>query len=267
MPVAPARSEVPEGSTSRPEGPVVLITGASSGIGAAVADRFAAAPGWHLLLHGRDKERLEEVASRTGGAVLRADLADPASAEHIARRAVESAGHVDVLVAAAGIGWAGPFTAIPPAAIDEVLAVDLASVVHLVRRLLPQMVARGRGRVVLLGSIAGAVGVEDEAVYSAAKAALAAFADSLRYELKGSGVQICLVIPGIVDTPFFERRGAPCLRSRPKPVPAEQVAEAVWRMVVGRDRAEVFIPLWLRLPARIHGAVPVVFRRLAERFG
>ncbi|MEW2633055.1 SDR family NAD(P)-dependent oxidoreductase [Streptomyces sp. NPDC048389] len=246
---------------------MVLITGASSGIGAAVADRFAGAPGWRLLLHGRDKVRLDEVASRTRGAVLRADLADPAGAAHLARTALESAGHVDVLVAAAGIGWAGPFTAIPPAAIDEVLAVDLASVVHLVRRLLPQMVARGRGRVVLLGSIAGSVGVEEEAVYSAAKGALAAFADSLRYELKGSGVEICVVVPGVVDTPFFERRGTPYHRSRPKPLPADRVAEAVWRAVVRRNRDEVFVPPWLRLPARVHGAVPVVFRRLAERFG
>jgi short-subunit dehydrogenase len=249
------------------KGPVMLITGASSGIGAAVATRFAAAPGWRLLLHGRDAERLEHVAARTGGTPLRADLSDPASADRIAAEAIGSAGRVDVLVAAAGVGWAGPFTAIPASAIDEVLAVDLASVVHLVRHLLPQMVERGRGRIVLLGSIAGAVGVGDEAVYSAAKAALGTFADSLAYELRGTGVTISLVLPGIVDTPFFERRGTPPRRTGLKLLTPEQVAEAVWRAVMRRHRAEIFLPRWLRLPARIHGAVPLVFRRLAERFG
>ncbi|GGT37834.1 oxidoreductase [Streptomyces kurssanovii] len=246
---------------------MMLITGASSGIGAAVATRFAAVPGWRLLLHGRDAERLDQVAARTGGTALRADLADPASAGRIAADAIGTAGRVDVLVAAAGVGWAGPFTAIPPSAIDEVLAVDLASVVHLVRQILPQMVERGRGRIVLLGSIAGAVGVGDEAVYSAAKAALGTFADSLAYELRGTGVTISLVLPGIVDTPFFERRGTPPRRTGLKLLTPEQVAEAVWRAVMLRHRAEIFLPQWLRLPARIHGAAPLVFRRLAERFG
>ncbi|MEU0372717.1 SDR family NAD(P)-dependent oxidoreductase [Streptomyces sp. NPDC006283] len=252
---------------TRAERPVVLVTGASSGIGAAVAARFAADAGWQLLLHGRDEERLSQVAARTGGTILDADLTDPASADQLARAAVEAAGGVDVLVAAAGIGWAGRFVSIPLSAIDEVLAVDLASVVRLVRLLLPQMIERRRGRVVLMGSIAGAVGVEDEAVYSAAKAALGVFADSLRYELRGSGVEICLVLPGVVDTPFFVRRGTPCRDTNLKPVPAEQVAEAIWRAVVRRNRSELFIPGWLRLPARIHGVAPAVFRRLAERFG
>jgi short-subunit dehydrogenase len=129
------------------------------------------------------------------------------------------------------------------------------------------MIERGRGRIVLLGSIAGAVGVGDEAVYSAAKAALGTFADSLAYELRGTGVTICLVLPGIVDTPFFERRGTPPRRSGLKALTPEEVADAVWRAVMMRARAEIFLPKWLRLPARIHGAVPLVFRRLAERFG
>lgn len=248
-------------------GPVVLITGASSGIGAAVAARFAVDRRWRLLLHGRDEERLGQVAARTGGTVVRADLAAPAGVDEVVRAAEEGVDRVDVLVAAAGVGWAGPFTAMPRAAIDDVLAVDLTSVLHLVRCLLPGMIGRGRGRVVLLGSIAGAVGVGGEAVYSAAKAALGAFTDSLRYELKGTGVEICVVLPGVVDTPFFERRGAPCRPSPVKAVQAEQVAEAVWRSVMGPNRDEIFVPGWLRLPARIHGAAPAVFRRLAERFG
>lgn len=168
---------------------------------------------------------------------------------------------------AAGIGWSGPFITMPHSAIKQVLAVDLEAVLRLVRRVLPQMVDRDTGTVVLVGSIAGAVGVRDEAVYSAAKAALSMFAESLRYELTGTGVDICLVVPGIVDTPFFARRGTPCRPSRVRPLPASQVAEAVWRAVVQRHRPEIFIPRWLRLPAMVHGVAPGVFRRLAARFG
>lgn len=175
-------------------------------------------------------------------------------------------GRVDALVCGAGIGWAGSFTGMPLEAIDRVLSVNLAAVVHLVRLLLPGMVARRTGRVVLIGSVAGTVGVRDEAVYSATKGGLMAFADSLRYELASSGVRVSMVMPGAVDTPFFGRRGVPYGRSRPKPVPPGQVADAVRRALVS-GRSDAYVPGWLSVPARLHGAAPGVFRTLAQRFG
>ncbi|MEV0600180.1 SDR family NAD(P)-dependent oxidoreductase [Streptomyces sp. NPDC050315] len=245
--------------------PVALITGASSGIGAAVASRFAAEGGWQLLLNGRDEERLDRIADRCGATALPCDLADPAGCGELVDRALDVASGVDVLVAGAGIGWAGPFTAMPPAAIDEVLAVDLAAVLHLTRRVLPDIVRRDRGHLLFVGSIAGAVGVREEAAYSAAKAAVAAFAESLRYELAGSRVRVSLVVPGAVNTPFFTRRGAPYQRSRPRPIAAARVADAVWD-AVEHERSEVFVPGWLQLPARFKGLAPALFRRLATRF-
>ncbi|MGV9253850.1 SDR family NAD(P)-dependent oxidoreductase [Streptomyces sp. NPDC003697] len=243
-----------------------LVTGASSGIGAAVARRLAAEDDWRLVLSGRDERRLRQVAGQAPALTFSADLTRPGGGRELTEFALDHAGRVDLLVAGAGVGWAGDFSRMPPSAVDEVVHVDLLATMHLVRGLLPHMVAAGSGRVVLIGSLAGSVGVRGEAVYSAAKAALGVFADALRYELRGTGVGVSHVIPGVVDTPFFERRGTPYTRSRPKPVPPERVAEAVWK-AVRKGRDEVFVPGWLRLPVRVRGTAPGLYRRLAAQFG
>ncbi|HZP52638.1 MAG TPA: SDR family NAD(P)-dependent oxidoreductase [Actinocrinis sp.] len=169
-------------------------------------------------------------------------------------------------MASAGVGWCGPFEVMPPARIDEIVTVDLVAVMHLVRLLLPHMIARGRGHVVLVGSVTGCTAVAKEAVYSAAKAGLSAFAESLRYELVGTGVRVTLVVPGVVDTPFFERRGVPYLRNYPRPVPAMRVADATID-AIRRGRDEVYVPRWMGVPGRVRGAAPKLYRTLAARFG
>lgn len=244
---------------------VALVTGASSGIGAATARRFAAG-GWHLLLSGRDRRRLEETASGTSAVLLPADLAAPDGAKLLAEAALREAGRIDVLVAGAGIGWAGPFLTMPHTDIDRVLFLDLTATLHLVREVLPAMVAAGGGRVVLVGSVAGSVGVREEAVYSAAKAGLAAFAEALRQELRGTGVGVTLVVPGAVETGFFARRGRPYHRTYPRPTSPGRVAAAVWD-AVSRSRDDTYIPAWLTLPTRVRALTPALYRRLLNRFG
>jgi short-subunit dehydrogenase len=244
--------------------PVVLVTGASSGIGAATSARLAGA-GWYPLLSGTDADRLSELAKRVGGAALPGDLSEPGGAEQLASRALAVAGRVDALIANAGIGWRGPFTGMPLDMIDRMIALNLTAPLRLTRLLLPAMVERGSGCLVLTGSIVGRLGVREEAAYSATKAALGMFAESLRYELRGTGVRVRLVLPGVVDTPYFSRRGNPYHRRRPRPVPAERVAEAVHRLLTGR-REELAVPGWLRVPERLHGCAPSLFRRLADRF-
>ncbi|HEU5354937.1 MAG TPA: SDR family NAD(P)-dependent oxidoreductase [Actinocrinis sp.] len=245
---------------------VALVTGASSGIGAALAQRLADQRRWRLLVSGRDQAQLSRVAKRTGAVALRADLSAPGSGEDLAQTALGTAGRVDLLVASAGVGWRGPFETMPLASIDEIVTVDLLAVMHLVRLLLPHMIARGHGHVVLVGSVAGCAAVAQEAVYSAAKAGLSAFAESLRFELAGTGVRVTLVVPGVVDTPFFERRGVPYLRTYPRPVPAMRVADATIE-AIRRGRAEVYVPRWMGVPGRVRGAAPKLYRTLAARFG
>ncbi|WP_371494015.1 SDR family oxidoreductase [Kitasatospora sp. NBC_00374] len=263
LPQAPSPGPRPAADGRRR--PVALITGASSGIGAATAVRLARA-GWYPLVSGTDPRRLAEVAARTGGHALAEDLAVHGGAQRLAERAVAVAGRVDALVASAGVGWRGPFAEMPPDVLDRIVEVDLAAPLRLARMLLPGMLERRRGRIVLLGSMAGQVGVGDEAAYAAAKAGLALFAESLWYELRGTGVGVRIILPGAVDTPFFARRGTPFHRERPRPVSPERIAEDVLRALTGhRDR--LFAPSWLAMPARLHGAAPELFRQLAARFG
>jgi short-subunit dehydrogenase len=244
---------------------VVLVTGASAGIGHAAATRFAAR-GARMLVHGRDQDRTGDVAREVGGRALIADLASPADRKRLTAEALDAFGRVDVLVNNAGFGYSGPLTAMPVDTIRRLIEVDLVAAIELTHALLPGMIEQQRGAICFVTSIAGRTGVAGEAVYSATKAGLDAFAESLRAETAGSGVNISVVVPGVVDTGFFETRGRPYDRKRPRPIPAGQVADAVVRTVV-RDRAEAWAPRWLRIAPTLRALAPGTFRRLAIRFG
>lgn len=248
-----------------PSGAVCLVTGASAGIGRAVAVCLAR-EGATVIAHGRNLEALAEVAARTGGPSLAADLRSRQEVDRLAAEALGIAGRVDVLVNNAGFGWTGRFAGMEQDVADELIEVNLRAAVRLSRAMVPGMLERGRGAIVLVASIAGHVGVRDEATYSATKAALVAFGESLRYELAGTGVQVLIVSPGAVATGFFRRQGRRYERTIPRPVPPERVARALVRGL-RRGRAEVFVPRWMAVPARVRGAWPGAYRRLAGRFG
>ena len=258
-------------------GAVALVTGGSSGIGAATARALAAA-GVRLLIAGRDPPRLPAVAGQIGGIDLAGDLAAPDGPAGLAAAAQRAAATlppapgdgatagIDILVNNAGLGWAGPIGDITAEKVAELVAVNLTAPMQLTRLLLPGMVARGRGRVVFVSSIAAATGVRGEAVYSATKAGLVSFAESLAYELDGHDVRVSVIVPGVIDTPFFDRRGRPYGRKRPGPQPPERVARAIVACLE-HDRGVSYVPRWMRLPAWLHGAAPGTFRALATRFG
>ncbi|HEX5087652.1 MAG TPA: SDR family NAD(P)-dependent oxidoreductase [Nocardioides sp.] len=241
------------------------MTGASSGIGRAVALRLAA-EGAQVLVHGRDAARTEEVARLTGGSPLVADLAVPGSHGDLADRALAVDGRIDILVAGAGAGWSGPFAGMGDGELRRLVELDLVAPLALTRAVLPGMVARNCGQIVLVGSVAGRTGVAGEAVYAAAKAGLDAFAESLRLELVGSGVSVSVVVPGAVRTSFFDNRGRPYGRRFPRPVDPERVA-AVTLDVVRHGRPEAWVPRWLAVAPSVRALAPRAFRRLSARFG
>ncbi len=244
---------------------VVLVTGGSAGIGHAAAVRFAA-QGARVLVHGRDPDRTGAVASEVGGRALLADLAIPEGRQRLAAEALEVFGRVDVLVNNAGFGHSGPLTAMPVDAIRRLVEVDLVAAIELTHALLPGMIEQRCGAVCFVTSIAGRTGVAGEAVYSATKAGLDCFAESLRAETAGSGVDVSVVVPGVVDTGFFDTRGRPYERKRPRPIPPDAVADAVVLAVVS-GRAEQWVPRWLRIAPTVRALAPGVYRRLAVRFG
>jgi short-subunit dehydrogenase len=223
---------------------VCLVTGAASGIGRATVAALERA-GARVLAVDRPE----------------ADLGEPGAAVRLAAQV----GDVDVLVNNAGIGLYGRVADLEADESRRALAVDLEAPIELTRALLPGMLDRGRGHVVNVGSIVGLVGRPNEAVYAAGKAGLAVFTESLRSELRGSGVSASLVVPAVVETRFFVERGAPYGRRWPRPVPAERVAAAIVE-AIRRDRARVIVPGWLGAAVRLHGAAPRAFRALADRF-
>lgn len=245
-----------------------LVTGATGGIGSATARALSAA-GARLVLHGRDHQALRALASELRAASVQADLTGPSpaeAAESLAARAAAAVGPLEVVVANAGAGRAGPYVTTAPADIEELLAVDLLAPALLARAVLGGMAERRRGQLVLVASIAGHLGVRDEAAYSAAKGGLVNLGRSLRLEMARVGVGVSLVSPGAVATGFFARRGRPYDRRWPRPVRPEKVAAAIVE-AIEHNPPRVIVPSWMALPAAVAGVAPRAYDRLAGRFG
>lgn len=177
-----------------------LVTGATSGIGKAAADRLAD-HGAEVIVHGRDAARGEAVVdgviARGGKArFVAADLNDPAQIADLA----EQVGAVDVLVNNAGIAWFGPTDQLDVATFDQLFRANVRPAYFLVAALAPKMVARGSGNIINIGSMAGQIGLAGGAAYSATKAALASLTRSWAAEYSPAGVRVNTVSPGPVYT-------------------------------------------------------------------
>jgi uncharacterized protein len=242
-----------------PERRKVLITGGSSGIGAATAEEFAAR-GFLVAVTGRDSRALDQVARATGGVAIPGDLREPGCPRRVVDAAAAALDGLDVVVSNAGVGWAGPFTEMTDEEMDELLDVNLRAPAHVAHAALAHLRPQA-GHLVFVGSIAGLLGVAEETWYSATKAGLGMLADVLRAELRAEHIGLSLVIPGVVDTPYFERRKVPYRRRYPRLIAAQVVATAIADAVEQR-RDTVVVPEWLGWPARLKGAFPALYRRL-----
>ncbi|MFY8048387.1 MAG: SDR family NAD(P)-dependent oxidoreductase [Erythrobacter sp.] len=181
-------------------GKVAWITGASSGIGAALA-RELAARGAHVVLSGRDEARLAEVAADCGEALILAfDVRDDAALAEATAKAIAWKGHVDIAFANAGISQRSRALNTNMQVYRDIIAVDLTAQIAFTQGLIGHMAARGSAALGFISSIAGKVGVPMRTAYCAAKFGLAGYADALRGELSQTGVTVHTIYPGSVAT-------------------------------------------------------------------
>ena len=181
-------------------GKVAWITGASSGIGAALA-RELAARGAHVVLSGRDEARLAEVAADCGETLILAfDVRDEAALADATTKAIAWKGHVDIAFANAGISQRSRALNTDMQVYRDIIAVDLTAQIAFTQGLIGHMAARGSGALGFISSIAGKVGVPMRTAYCAAKFGLAGYADALRGELSQTGVSVHTIYPGSVAT-------------------------------------------------------------------
>jgi uncharacterized protein len=246
------------------DGATTLLTGASGGIGRAIA-RALDAQGARVLLSGRRVEQLEQLRAelRGGAECLPADLSEDGAAAALAERA----GAVDVLVANAGLPAAGHIDDFTAEELDRALDVNLRAPLQLTRELLPGMLDRGRGHIVLVSSLAGKVAPMRSSLYSATKFGLRGFAAGLRQDVEGSGVGVTVVYPGFVsEAGMFADSGAR-LPSWVGTATPDQVAAAVVRGIE-KDRAEIDVaPFGLRAGTLLGSLAPVTAARVQRRLG
>ena len=192
--------------------PLALVTGASSGLGIELA-RELARHGHDLVLSARRVAPMDALAAELRGlgaavTVIASDLAKPAAAAALADDIASRGLEIDVLVNNAGLGALGRFERMDLARISEMLQVNIVALTELTRLIVPGMVARRRGRIMLVSSVAGFQPGPRMAVYFASKAYMSSLGDALAYELRRTGISVTVLCPGATETEFFKTAGA-----------------------------------------------------------
>lgn len=253
--------------------PVILITGASSGIGAATARLFAS-QGFRVTLAARRIERLEtlaeEIGSEGGEALpVATDVTNLEDIHNLVQAALDRFRQIDVLFNNAGFGRLGWLENLDPVQdIEAQLRVNLLGVMWMTQAVLPHMIEQRRGHIINMGSIAGLVAAPTYTVYSASKFALRGFTEALRREVGIYGVYVSGIYPGGVKTEFSQHTGARRKTGATTPdslrLSAEEVAQEVWQLVK-RPRRTVIVPGVMRLAVWLNALLPGVVDAVIER--
>jgi len=215
--------------TSDWKGKWALVTGASAGIGKALAEELAAG-GTDLLLTARRRDRLEELASRLRSKfqiqaeIFEADLSRPSAPQEIFNFAQEKGIAIDLLINNAGFGQFGELTAVDTRRLLDMVQVNCTAVLHLTRLFLPQMIARRRGDVLIVASTASFQAVPYISTYAATKVFDLYLAEGLAEEMKPHGIRVCALCPGTTQSEFHEVAGHPS-HSKGRQETAEKVAK------------------------------------------
>ena len=243
-------------------GATVLLTGATGGIGHAIARRLKA-DGAQLILTGRKADVLAPLAAELGARSIVADLGDPGSLN----RLIADAGPIDVLVANAALPGTGILTDMSVERIDANLDVNLRAPIMLAKALLPQLVERKTGHLAFIGSLSGVVASPGSALYNATKFGLRGFTAALRQDLHGTGVGVSNIEPGFVsDAGMFVDSGM-VLPAGTRTVSPEKVAAGVARAIT-KNKGEVLVaPIELRIGARLGSLAPGLNAAAQRRAG
>jgi short-subunit dehydrogenase len=251
-------------------GKTAVVTGASSGIGRALALRLAR-EGARLALVARRHDLLDEVAGEvrnSGGvaAVLTCDVSDRQQVFDCAKRAADELGPIDILVNNAGYGHHRPFLDWDLADMERVMRVNYFGSLYWTKALLPQMAERRQGWVVFMASVAGKIGVPDETAYAASKFAMVGLAEALSIEVEDAGVHVLTVCPGTIDTPFFDeeaKRRMPAVARRMMIDPARVVDATI--DALARGKHEITVPRFITAGYIVRAVAPGFMRKNTKR--
>jgi uncharacterized protein len=243
--------------------PVAVVTGGSSGIGAAVA-RALRGRGWDCVLLARGEERLRRLAEELGAEWELCDIGDREAVERVAGAVVARHERVSLLVNNAGIPGRGTFLRATAEKIEEVTRTNYLGGVWCLRAFLPALEAAAPSDVVNVVSVAGTVAAGSGGPYTSSKHAQLAFSRSVAAELRPRGVRVHTILPGFVETEGFPQRTRFGARLSTVVVEPELVAERVLA-ALDRDRREVFVPRWYRIAPLAQALAPGLVARVASR--